>query len=173
MEFDAASQHRSNMLENLHMLKHCACAVFSMIPMSDVSIFVCFFYNVRCSTALNNSLGLWSDFHSVLPPKINEKCIQNPWTNAQKSFQNGCKIWLPLGIAFLSILDDFRPPSWDHFRLFFAKNGATLIAPFASGALCDEVEPTGYPPLPPRLSFGSKSLPKVTKMEPKLPQYAP
>ena len=96
--------------------------------------FVCF-PDFRCRTALKNRLGLWSDFPSVLPPKIDENDSKIHAKTAQKAFQNGCKIWMPLGIAFLSILYEFGPPGGDHLGLFFAKNGATLIYPFASRAL--------------------------------------
>ena len=164
--FDAASLHPSNMLENLHMLKHWPAQWFKGFPCSMLRRFFCLFPDFRCRTALKNRLGLWSDFPSVLPPKIDENDSKIHAKTAQKAFQNGCKIWMPLGIAFLSILYEFGRPGGDNFGLFFTKNGATLIDCFASGALGVEFSLPGSVLAP-------KASPKSPKWSPNWPNMPP
>ena len=78
-------------------------------------------------------LGLWFALHYVLPPKIDEKRLQNQWKAHQKSFQKWMQNLSASWHRFFSMLDDFGPPCWDHYRQIFAKNGGTLTYPFASG----------------------------------------
>ena len=85
---DAASLHPSNILENLHMLKHCPAQCFQGFPGSTLRRCFCFVPNFLCRRALKNRLCLWTDFPFVLLPKIYENDFKIHEKNVQKAFQN-------------------------------------------------------------------------------------
>ena len=111
-------------------------------------------------------LGLWFALHYVLPPKIDEKRLQNPWKAPQKSFQKWMQNLSASWHLFCSILDDFGPPCRDHYRPFFATNGATGIYPFASGMFLQ----FSVRLVPVCLRFGTFLAPKSSPKSPKWDQ---
>ena len=70
--FDAASQHRCKMLENVNMLKHCACAVISMISMFAALTIFYFFLRFSMQNGSKKSQGFgdrfWFHFGPLLAP---------------------------------------------------------------------------------------------------------
>ena len=98
-------------------------------------VFLFFVPDFRCRTALKNRLGLWSDFPSVLPPKIDEIDSNIHEQPLKKRSKMDAKFECLLASPFYRFCTSLCLPAGTFFGLFFAKNGCTLIGPFASGAL--------------------------------------
>ena len=116
--FDAASQYRSNMLENMNMLKHCACAVIWRISMFDASTFLLFVLRFSMQNGSKKSPGfvvrLSLRFTSQNRWKMTLKSVKNHLF--QKSMQNSTASWHRLFIDFGRFWASLPGPSSATFR---------------------------------------------------------
>ena len=75
--FDAASQHRCKMLENVNMPKHCACAVFWRIYMFGAWTMFSICLRSPMQNGSKNRQDLGTDCGSILVTRINRNLSHN------------------------------------------------------------------------------------------------
>ena len=159
--FPASSRQRSNLPENLHMLKILRlCSVFNDFHLRSFPFFE-FFVSLFSATWLQKLAWvcgrIFIQFHL---PKIDQKSLQNRSQTTPKSIekemQNLSASWNRFWVRFGWIWDSRRASFWTTFRIKWgnAKGGVCIRGPVGRTSVA-EVPPTPFqgPPTPSQGSF--------------------